>query len=104
MTMRPIILLLLLTVSACAGSGPRRGAPPGSLEGLGTLEERFTAADSDGDEQLSVAELEAGWPELVPQFDALDTDLSGRVSVAELSSYLEWRRIVRASQRDRRAN
>jgi len=47
-------------------------------------EERFKAADTDGDGRLSKTEVETGMPMLANRFDALDTDKDGALSSEEL--------------------
>jgi hypothetical protein len=94
--MRAYLLIpLTLIVAACGNHGPRRGGP-GSMDALGPYKTQFEAADADGDEQLSRDEVAGGMPELLPRFETVDTDHNERISNAELSSYLEWQRIVKA--------
>lgn len=95
--MRALTLIMLtLLVAACGNPGPRRGAPPGSMDALGLYKAKFETADTSGDERLSRDEVEAGLPELLPRFETVDTDHNNLISSAELSSYLEWQRIVKA--------
>lgn len=49
-------------------------------------EERFKAADTDGDGRLSKAEAEQGMPMLAKRFDALDTDKDGALTSEELAA------------------
>jgi len=57
--------------------------------------ERFKAADADGDGALSRAEAEKGMPRLARHFDTLDADQDGRVTREEI----EAARKARASRR-----
>jgi len=99
-----LLITLCVLIAACGSPGPRRG-PPGSTDALGSYQQKFETADADGDELLSRDEVEAGLPELFPRFETVDTDHNGMISSAELSSYLEWQRIVKAplekARRDR---
>ncbi len=47
-------------------------------------EERFKAADANGDEQLSLDEAQAKMPKLAERFTALDADKNGMLSKDEL--------------------
>ena len=57
--------------------------------------ERFKAADADGDGALSRAEAEKGMPRLSKHFDAIDADKDGRLTREEI----EAARKARASRR-----
>jgi Ca2+-binding EF-hand superfamily protein len=50
-------------------------------------EQRFKAADIDGDGRLSKAEAKQGMPMLVRRFDELDADRDGALTSAELSAH-----------------
>ena len=95
--MRVLSLLLILTLAACASGGPRRGAPLQAYEVR--LQEQFTAADVDGDEQLTVDEYAKGFSEVDVGFNTLDSDGNGRISLAEMKAYAQWRRIAATSER-----
>jgi len=48
------------------------------------MEERFKEADTNGDGQLSLEEVQAKMPRLADRFTALDTDKNGQLSKEEL--------------------
>jgi Ca2+-binding EF-hand superfamily protein len=50
-------------------------------------DERFKAADTDGDGRLSKAEAETGMPRLAARFDDLDADKDGALTPEELASH-----------------
>jgi Ca2+-binding EF-hand superfamily protein len=50
------------------------------------LEERFKAADKDGDGKLTKAEAEAGMPRLAKNFDRIDTDHKGYITLDQLKA------------------
>jgi Ca2+-binding EF-hand superfamily protein len=50
------------------------------------LEERFKAADKDGDGKLTKAEVEAGMPRLAKNFDRIDTDHKGYITLDQLKA------------------
>ncbi len=95
--MRALTLLLILTLTACAGGGPRRGAPVQAYELR--LQEEFTLADTNGDEQLTAEEYAQGFPAVDVDFKVLDSDGNGRLSLAEMKAYAQWRRIAATSER-----
>ena len=49
------------------------------------MEERFKEADTNGDGQLSLDEVQAKMPRLAERFTALDTDKNGLLSKEELA-------------------
>lgn len=80
----PLLCAAALTLTACASTQ----RPSISRQ----VQEAFTAADADHDEQLSPEEF-ANLPLKDAAFADLDTDDNGRISLAELQSYLTWRRV-----------
>ena len=50
------------------------------------LEERFKAADKNGDGKLTKAEAEAGMPRLAKNFDSIDTDKKGYVTLDQVKA------------------
>lgn len=49
------------------------------------MDERFKAADTNGDGQLSLEEVQAKMPRLADRFTQLDTDKNGQLSKEELA-------------------
>jgi hypothetical protein len=90
-------LACVAVLSACGGSQPRMGAPVQAYEVR--LQEQFTAADTDGDEQLTSEEFAKGFPDVDIAFKDVDSDGNGRLSYAELKAYAQWRRIAEAHER-----
>lgn len=88
-------MLLVLAVVAC-GSAPRRAGKSPMQQ---RIEKMFNAADSDGDEWLTPAELDAGFPWLAGKFADIDTDHNGKVSLAEITSYIELSRMLPEKKR-----
>jgi hypothetical protein len=62
----------------------------------------FRALDADGDRSISLAEAQAGAPELAPRFNEIDANKDGLLSVDELETSLPVRkvRVTRAMQDD----
>jgi len=50
------------------------------------IDERFAAADTNHDGQLTLAEAEAGMPRVAANFDKIDADKSGTVTLAEIKA------------------
>ena len=50
------------------------------------IAERFAAADTNHDGQLTLAEAEAGMPRVAANFSKIDADGSGTVTVAEIEA------------------
>lgn len=50
------------------------------------IEERFAAADTNHDGQLTPAEAKAGMPRVAANFDKIDADHSGTVTLAEIKA------------------
>ncbi|MBA2723512.1 MAG: EF-hand domain-containing protein [Methylibium sp.] len=48
------------------------------------LEERFTAADKDGDGKLTLEEAKAGMPRVAKGFSRIDKDKNGHITLDEL--------------------
>ena len=72
-------------VAGCATPHRRQARSPMERK----IEKMFQAADTDGDEWLTPAELDAGFPWLAGKFSEVDTDHNGKVSEAEVGSYIE---------------
>jgi Ca2+-binding EF-hand superfamily protein len=51
----------------------------------GKMEERFKEADTNGDGQLSLDEVQAKMPRLASRFSELDKDKNGQLSKEELA-------------------
>jgi Ca2+-binding EF-hand superfamily protein len=50
-------------------------------------QEQFSAADTDRDGALTLAETQAGMPTLAAKFSTLDSDGDGKLSADELNAY-----------------
>jgi Ca2+-binding EF-hand superfamily protein len=50
------------------------------------IAERFAAADTNHDGQLTLAEAEAGMPRVAANFSKIDADQSGTVTLAEIQA------------------
>jgi Ca2+-binding EF-hand superfamily protein len=50
------------------------------------IAERFAAADTNHDGQLTLAEAEAGMPRVAANFSKIDADQSGTVTLAEIEA------------------
>jgi hypothetical protein len=50
------------------------------------IAERFAAADTNRDGQLTLAEAEAGMPRVAANFTKIDADQSGTVTLAEIQA------------------
>lgn len=50
------------------------------------IAERFAAADTNHDGQLTLAEAEAGMPRVAANFNKIDADQSGMVTLAEIQA------------------
>ncbi|HEX5648319.1 MAG TPA: hypothetical protein VFX69_01585 [Steroidobacteraceae bacterium] len=50
-------------------------------------QEQFTAADTDKDGSITLAEATAGMPKLAEKFASVDVNGDGKVSADELSTY-----------------
>ena len=90
-----LVFLLVLALVACGAAPRRAGKSPMQQR----IEKMFTAADTDGDEWLTPAELDAGFPWLAGKFAEIDTDHNGKVSLAEVTSYIELSRMLPDSSR-----
>jgi hypothetical protein len=84
------MVVVAALVAACGGrlSDARR-------DPLTPVRAEFEAADTDGDESLDRDEVAAGMPKLTEVFTEVDTDGNGEMTAAELRSYLQWQRVLR---------
>jgi hypothetical protein len=74
-----------MSLVACGASSQRPDKSPMQRR----IDAMFTKADKDGDEWLTPAELQAGFPWLAGKSAEIDTDDNGKVSLAEISSHIE---------------
>lgn len=51
------------------------------------IEEKFKAADKDGDGKLTLAEAKAGMPRIAKGFDKIDKDKKGFVTVDQIKAF-----------------
>ncbi len=78
--------LSTLALSACAGNDAR------TQKIAQKAKERFAAADTNHDGQLSQDEANHGMPRLATHFAEIDTDSNGQLSTAEITAYIQQRR------------
>jgi Ca2+-binding EF-hand superfamily protein len=55
------------------------------------VQEKLSAADTDGNKSISRAEAESGLPKLAEHFDTVDTDRNGEVSPDEMRAHFARR-------------
>lgn len=79
-----------LSLSACAAAGESR-----SERIAGKAQERFAAADANHDGYLSRDEAAQGTPRLAANFDEIDSNGDGQLSKAEIVAYIRQRRGAR---------
>lgn len=75
--MKKLALLLLIALPFSAQAQSNRDTQ---------IEERFAAADTNHDGQLTLAEAKAGMPRVAANFDKIDADHSGTVTIAEIKA------------------
>jgi Ca2+-binding EF-hand superfamily protein len=63
------------------------GAAAAQAGGDKMSQEKITAADTDRDGSITLAEAQAGLPTLAQNFAAVDADSDGKISAAELEAY-----------------
>src|SRR5690242_19364864 len=85
-TLASAFALSTLTLSACAGSDAR------AQKIAQKVKDRFAAADTNHDGQLSQDEANQGMPRLAEHFAEIDTDSNGQLSTAEIVAYIQQRR------------
>jgi len=80
------LLMLAVAALAVAAAAPSCAARPRGLtdEQRAALEERWLAADTDGDGLIDRAEADAGLPRIAQRFDMLDRNGDGKLSRDEL--------------------
>lgn len=78
--------LSTLALSACAGTDAR------AQKIAQKAKDRFAAADTNHDGQLSQDEANQGMPRLAEHFAEIDTDSNGQLSTAEIVAYIQQRR------------
>lgn len=74
------------------GTGTGPNAAGGRMEQFTAhLQQRFQAADKDGNGDLTRPEAEAGMPYVARQFDQIDTAKRGAVTLPQIEAYLASR-------------
>ena len=63
------------------------GAAVAQAGGDKMSQEKFTAADTDRDGSLTLAEAQAGLPTLAEKFSSVDSNSDGKISTDELTAY-----------------
>jgi Ca2+-binding EF-hand superfamily protein len=87
------LLLLALPLAALAQDGGR------AAKFEAQLEQRFAAADANGDGQLTRDEAKAGMPRVYKQFDAIDANHKGFVTLDEIRAAVQTRMAARGGGR-----
>lgn len=85
-TLAVAVALSTLALGACAGSDAR------NQKIAEKARDRFAAADTNHDGQLSQDEANQGMPRLATHFAEIDTDNNGQLSTAEIAAYIQQRR------------
>ncbi|PTN56330.1 hypothetical protein C9J98_01020 [Stenotrophomonas panacihumi] len=98
----PMRLLSLFALAALtwplAATAQSQGAPPltdAQRERLEQAAERFRAADTNHDGQISRAEANASLPRIAKRFDQLDANGDGQLSAEEFRAAMERARAQR---------
>lgn len=82
------------------GKGPGREGrkmDPEKMEQM--FDQRFKAADKNGDGMLSREEAAAGMPRIAEHFDEIDTNKDGKLTVAEIQAWINKTRDERMVHR-----
>ena len=77
---------LILVAALAASSAYAQGTMAGRLQA------RFTAADTDHDGKLTLAEAQAGMPRVAAHFAQIDADHKGYVTLDDIGRYAAQRR------------
>jgi Ca2+-binding EF-hand superfamily protein len=85
-TLAVAFALSTLALSACADNDTR------AQKIAEKAKERFAAADTNHDGQLSQDEANQGMPRLAAHFAEIDTNKDGQLSVDEIMTYIQQRR------------
>jgi len=91
MKLAPLFLLLAAPVAVFAQDGSRAAR----LETQ--MEQRFAAADANGDGKLTRDEAKAGMPRVYQQFDAIDSAHKGYVTRDDLRAALHTKMAARGA-------
>ena len=83
---KTIYALCTVAVLSLSAQMPAFAAAEDDAARAQKLEERFKAADKDGDGKLTKAEAEAGMPRLAKNFDRIDTDHKGYITLDQLKA------------------
>jgi Ca2+-binding EF-hand superfamily protein len=95
--MRYVAILAALGIGSAAVIAV--AAPEGAHPHRAAMAERFKAADTDGNGQISLAEAQAALPRVAKNFHALDANHDGQVSLEELRSGFQRKVGARAFQK-----
>jgi hypothetical protein len=95
--MNRLTAIVALSFALAAGAAVAQAPAPAPEQGGGRgqwdpakrdamLEERFKAADKDGDGKLTKDEAEAGMPRVAKHFDEIDKDHKGYVTLDQIKA------------------
>ena len=91
--MKLIIAIVALALPAAAFADPAMGDRAAQFQAQ--LENRFAAADTNGDGKLTRGEAKAGMPGVYRHFDAIDAGHSGYVTKDEIMATIKKRLAAR---------
>jgi Ca2+-binding EF-hand superfamily protein len=78
-------LSFILSCSACLAPAVwAQNADPKRDAQAAQIEERFKAADKNGDGKLTLEEAKAGMPRVAANFDRVDTDKRGYITLEQI--------------------
>lgn len=88
-------ILFALPFAAHADNGPQSRAAQFEAK----LDQRFAAADANGDSRLTKGEAKAGMPMVYRNFDSIDVDHKGYVTKDDILAAMQQRMMARGAGR-----
>lgn len=88
------VVLAMATGGAVAQGGPGPAVRPAGAR----MQQRFAAADKNGDGRLSLQEAQAGMPFVAKHFAEIDRQKSGFVTLADIAAFARARRAAKRAQ------
>jgi len=83
--------LVISAIGACGVSHAQQMMQMDPAKRDAMIEERFKAADKDGDGKLTRDEAEAGMPRVAKNFDQIDKDHKGYVTLEDIKAAMAAR-------------